>query len=520
MNFLAQIVEKKAALLTDSRPSFSVTSRKQEQDPLCPLLENVIGGILDEIDFEQKMTELVFFDEYFGSGFTNTCFDTALDGGRGDINLVGIDPRCFIFDPFVVRSYNLRSAEYLCLETIRPTDMLKEGYRSRRDDITNDFAQTEVKGDSLIAKLRLLFGFDKDNPNTKTSVIPRSIVRDWWVRDRTTRKGEELVFPNYRHIFVAGGVPVEDGDGVYVDGGHPFDMMEWGFNVDSAYGLNEVDQLTSPQIVFNKLLASMVENAILMGNGIWIGDKDALTKEEWEKLSNEPGQHVKVRTGRQLRREPGIALPSSLNGVLTMLVQGLEKLSGITEVTEGRRPGQVTSGVAIESLAIMAQTSIRLRARQIEALLTRIGPKLISRIFQYYTTDRVFQRVGKGKYGGIESYTYHRQLVREAIEAKKGNMSEALRDYTFRVQPASSLAMTKWQKGLIATQLFQMGAIDREALLEAMEYPNRDVILSRTMEKQATGEEMTGTSKGTRIPQSMLRGGHKETGLQYPQKNV
>ncbi len=892
MNFLGQIVERKAALLTDSRPTILVTSRKSKDDPLCELFQKTIEGILEEHSFEQKVTEFVMFEEYFGSAFFNTCFDSALDYGKGDIDLVTIDPRCFIFDPFVARSWNLKYGEYCCLETVRPTELLCEQHRERRDDIKADISTGTAKPDSLVHKLRQLFQFDKDSPNQKTSVIPRSIVRDWWIRDRTTMRGKTLAFPNWRHTIIAGGVPVEDGANPYLDGDLPFDMMEWGFNVDSAYGQNEVDPLENPQIMFNKLLAGILENANLMGNGIWIGDKDALSKEGWDRLSNEPGRHVQVKQGRTLRREPGVSLPAHTLQTLELLINGLEKLSGITEVTEGRKPGQVTSGVAIEcvdfetecltkrgwkhvyeleaedqlycmdeetekgiwspilqlnvqekyegpmieiknkqidalvtpnhewlvgspsggfregkfqrvktmelntnhyipslarldekeaynvcshhfaeflgwlvtegcithkyapdrkgnrqayeypevkisqgikndenckkiekclsdcrfkyntkidnsqgnniriwtlstkdsqvvkdlvrdkypgyrflsttkpsslqvlydtmlsgdgtgrdrekvdtisvvygtsdreladqfqmlatligvstsmnitpekegakhkkdcykdiikvtckqtgrvslnnlfsqneikitafngpiwcpttvtgnwfmrrngkvilsrnSLAIMAQTTIRLKARQLEGLIQRIGQKLIPRIVAYYTEDRVFNLVGGTAKGGFQQYVYERQKIREAIE-KRGKLF--FQDYTFKVIPSSSLAMTKWQKGLVATQLFQMGAIDQEALLEAIEFQGRDSVMDRMnqqknlvpldavmaiLQKTPNGQQLIqqvmqglqatggGQRKGApaKLPATLLRGAHQETGLQQPQ---
>jgi hypothetical protein len=295
--------------------------------------------------------------------------------------------------------------------------------------------------------------------------------------------------------------------------------------------------------MFNKVLASILENAILMGNGIWVGDRDALSEEGWKKLSNEPGGHVRVRPGKTLRRDTPPALPEYIMRAAEMMVNGIEKLSGITEVTEGRRPGQVTSGVAIESLAVMAQTTIRLKARQIEGLIQRMGQKLIPRIFAYYTADRIFNLVGEK--GGFQQYKYEREKIRKVI--KERGMS-AFQDYQFKVVPTSSLAMTKWQKGLVATQLFQMGAIDQEALLEAMEYQNREVIMERMagesqkipmeiiaaaikgnpdeqgivkkilMQLQKGGGKKGGGGAPEKLPANLLRGSpHKETGMQLPQ---
>jgi len=534
MNFLAEIIERKAGLLTDSRPSIMVVSRKEIDDPLCEILQKTIEGILDERNFEQKLLEFVMLEEYFGFAAFNTCFDKNLDYGDGDIDLVVVDPRSFIFDPFVTRSWNLQYGEYCCFESIQPTDLLISKY-GRKEDIKPNFNEIDLKQDSLASKIRQFFGYDKTSSNLSQSVIPRSLVRDWWVKDRQSKDGDNLKFPTWRHLIEAGGCIVEDGANPYIDGNHPFDGMDWTFNVDSAYGRNEIDYLKSPQVMFNKVLAAILENAILMGNGIWIGDRDALTKEEWERLTNEPGSIIKIKPGRVLKRDTPPALPNYMINTCELLTQGMEKLSGITEVTEGRRPGQVTSGVAIESLAIMAQTTLRLKARQLEGMLQRIGQKLISRIFAYYTTDRVFNLVGPD--AEIKSFLFEREKIRTQIK-KLGGIPEALKTYQFKVVPTSSLAMTQWQKGLMATQLFQLGLIDEEAALDALNFPGRKQIMSRMKEKKMEevglmneAASIEGDLKGEggggfgrkktpqRMPANLLRGTpHKETGMQYPTK--
>jgi hypothetical protein len=515
MNFLAQVVEKKTALLTDTKPVATVTSRQRGIDPVCEILQKVIEAIFEQVNWEQKLVEFVFLEQYFGIAAVNTCFDKSLDWGRGDIDIPILDPRTFVFDPFVTRTYNLNSGEYFCLETMRPTDYLRDKYSARADDIKPNFGASDAAdADSLMTKIRDFFR-PQGNETAATSVIPRSIVRDYWVKDRRSRKDGHLAFPGWREILVVGGCIVEDGTSPYIDGNLSFDMMEWDFNVDSAYGTNEVLKLEMPQLMFNKTLATVIENTILMGNGIWIGDNNALSKEDWERLSNEPGSHVKVRPGATLRRETGVALPAGLTQILTLLLGGIEKLSSITEVTEGRKPGQVTSGSAIESLQLAASTATRLKARQIESLIQRVGQKLIARVFQYYTEDRVFNYVGASNH--FEQYIFERAKVRETVEKHGLTMLNAFKNYQYKVVPASSLALTKWQKGLIAMQLFQAGAIDREALLEAIEYPNREEILQRTIEKQQSGEEPIRAAKGQKLPKSVLRGGNKETGMQHPQ---
>jgi hypothetical protein len=476
----------------------------------------VIEGVFEEKSWEQRLTEFIFLEQSFGVCAFNTCFDKSLDWGRGDIDVAVADPRTFVFDPFVTRSYNLNEGEYFVREAIRPTDYCRDKYHPHADDIKADFTtDDQANVDSIINKIRMFFQ-GQTSEQARQSVVPRTIVRDYWVKDRLSRKDGKIAYPTWREILVVGGKIVEDGSSPYIDGNLSYDMMDWDFNVDSAYGFNEVLKLEMPQLMFNKTLAVTIENAVLMSNGIWIGDQNALSEKEWERLSNEPGSYVKKRPGTDLRREGGVALPASITQILTLLLGGIEKLSSITEVSEGRKPGQVTSGSGLELLQVAAATAIRLKARQIESIIQRIGQKLISRIFQYYTEDRVFHFVGKDAH--FEQYIYERDKIRQAVDKVGLTMGNAFKDFQYKVVPASSLALTKWQKGLVAMQLFQAGAIDREALLEAVEYPNREEILKRTKEAQQSGDEPVRAPKGQKLPKSVLRGGHKESGMQLPQQ--
>jgi hypothetical protein len=188
-----------------------------------------------------------------------------------------------------------------------------------------------------------------------------------------------------------------------------------------------------------------------------------------------------------------------------MLAQGMRELSGDTDASGGRKPGQVSSGAGVELLQMAASTTLRLKARQVEYMIGKIGQKVLSRILQYYDDERVFNLIGDENH--YKEYVFERARLKESLDNAKVPFQDAYQFFQFKVVPASSLSMTKWQKGLIATQLFQLGAIDREALLDTIEFPNREEILARTIDKQKSGEEPARASKGMKIPKNLMRAG-------------
>jgi len=128
-------------------------------------------------------------------------------------------------------------------------------------------------------------------------------------------------------------------------------------------------------------------------------------------------------------------------------------LSGNTDTqTDPKNLAQGSS--AYEGLQAAKQVLIRLVARRFESVLERLGQKLISRILQFHTSDRIlFQQ---GPTHEWIAYTFSRQQL---LTDDKGEMrsvddrQKMYRDYKFLVTPNSSLALTRAQRTMAAMQL-------------------------------------------------------------------
>lgn len=69
-------------------------------------------------------------------------------------------------------------------------------------------------------------------------------------------------------------------------------------------------------------------------------------------------------------------------------------------------------------------------------------------------------------------------------------LSEVTYEWDIRANTDSALPSARAERGQVAADLFRLGAIDREALLEAMDFPSRHKILQRL------AAEVTGKSAG------------------------
>jgi hypothetical protein len=499
INHVKEILTRKVAMMTDVLPQVEITPNKYEELwPVCEILKNTITALWQEHDWSASLEEFLYFDQIFGTAFIETAWDSSLDWGEGDINIIVGDPRTYRIDPFIMKANKINEAEYIIHEYFRPTSLLKQQYPDKAELIKPYYDVKEEKKTSFLHKLLQTLRKTEGEPAAKFA-IERSLVKKFWIKDRTTRDGNgELLYPTGRFVKTVGDVILDDEPNLYWDGRFPFDMLDWQFDPDSAFGISEVEDLAPPFKYYNKLIALILENIILSVNTIWTGDIDALTPSEREKLlRNKPGEYIGHRPGKPILRQPPPPLPASMLDSVGYLRGILDDLSGMSEVSRGKK-GSITSGIAIESLATLGQSLIRYQARRLERLLNNIGQKLIARIFQFYTDDRLFYLSGPSK--GLEQFKYIRaQLIEPLLSVYKDELSKkvvppaeqsiyiakkAFKDFRFIVTAGSTLAMTKVQRAQLALVLRRLGIIDDEAVLDILEFPNKTEILQRKQQKE------------------------------------
>jgi hypothetical protein len=361
-------------------------------------------------------------------------------------------------------------------EELWPTAKLKDEYSKYADRFKADFGPGQSMDDGKPGlfrnMIRKMFNFDKGGIPVG---VDRTYVREFWIKDRTRGSDGMPLFPGGRHLIKANEIIIVDEPNPYWDNKCPIDLLTWHFDPDSVWSFGDVELYKSPQQILNKIIAAIVENALLINNAMWVGDFNALDPKGWDNLTNAPGAIIKKRPGAQLDRVSPPELGTTSFNVVNMLMGGLENLSSMSEAMRGQAPGSVQSGTAVESLQVAAQTTIRLMSRKLEETLNSIGCKQISRIFQFMTEDRIFHITGDG--GLMKSYHFERARL-------AGDPRNAFNDYKFMVVPGSSLSLTKWQKGTLAFQLFTAGLVPGTEVLDAYEYPNRDRLTAQVAAEQ------------------------------------
>jgi hypothetical protein len=268
------------------------------------------------------------------------------------------------------------------------------------------------------------------------------------------------------------------------------------------FGVSEVEQLESPQRIFNKLINASLEILALMGNPIWVVSTDSGVNAH--KLVNRTGLVVEKEPGSEVRREEGVQLSPTVLSLVDRLESWFNGVAGTQDVSRGEAPASVTASSAIEQLMDASRTRIKQKQRNLDATVRDLGQHYADIVLANYSKSRVY-RVTNDQTGTryfkmrIENRempdgsTRKVAITREFVEHPEAGLMMAPEDkehfisgrFDVRVNTGTSLPFAIADKEQKAYALFDRGIIDAEEVLNQIDYPNKEVILQRLNEKAA-----------------------------------
>ena len=454
-NIIKNQVRRKIGGLTEVKPQFQVRALKAMLEGSSNVLYNSSKCIFDRTSADDAIYKISMFGMTMGSAFMSEIYDPILD----DIDLSFVDPRRVWLDPAITSGTEIdRRAQYVRLDTILPLTEIRMRFPGRGMLVKPDEKVSAYSDAGSRTRLSVIASVLQAMPKVyrpgramRSGPIPRAQIREYWIIDPQLDVLGHQMFPNRRHIIRSGNVVLIDETNKYWDGGVPLDMFEWDTDYDSPWGLHEVGDLRRLQESMNRMGDSWVRNVLLGSNFRVIADVDAIDPDQWDKLDAEAGLVIRKRPNRQFEYQPpAVDAAQGIPQALQVLIQLSEMLTGVGEST--RSPAQ--GAAALEGLQMARQVLTRSVARRLESFMERIGQKLISRVFQFYTSSRILMQQGPNR--DWITYTYERQKL---LQDDKGNMRSVeerqsmYRDFRFVVTPGSSLATTRVQRTMAMLQM-------------------------------------------------------------------
>lgn len=192
---------------------------------------------------------------------------------------------------------------------------------------------------------------------------------------------------------------------------------------------------------------------------------------EKHEVTNLPGQawfpqnHIAAQFIRYLSIPN---LPSDFYKYLELLLKLVDIISGIHDVTQGRKPAGVTAATAIMALQESAQTIFRDKIRNLDTLIEERGRMWVSLAQNWYTESRMVTMSGKDMMGPEGEFASFR-----------GQDLPPSGEFTFAVVTGSTMPKSIYAQREQAIQLYQAGAVDQREILEIFDWPNREEVIQR-----------------------------------------
>lgn len=488
-NVIEEAIEQKIGKVSETRPRIRVMPAVNGLDPVAQLIQKTITSIWESRGIEYQMERVGYHGAIMGAAFGGTTWDPNLNLGKGDLDFSIRDPRSVGFDPAITAPENLDRAEYVRTQDILPLDVIRDMYPGRGALVKSDprvsfFPESPsrtVTGMIKSAASRMVSGRAS---GMKESAIKRGVVQLYWIADRrksvdddglvpciegVTRWADKgMPFPGGRRIIRSGDIILADEFNPYWDGKWDIDMLSWKVDPETAWAGDDIQPVKRLQEAVNRLGDAYTKNAILNSVVRIIVDNGALSPEESQKLSNLAAEIVYKNPGREFKYDVPPSLPAELITFITNLIGFIREKIGASEIPAQKKIPSIITGPAIEGLQLAIEVPVRTAARRIEGFLTRVGQKQISRIFQYYTSDRMLRIIGPTE----EWMQFEFQRSRLLVDAKgkprsQEDIRKAWQDFYFAVEPGSSLPITRVQRAMMKKELVDAGLLHpKEVLIE------------------------------------------------------
>jgi hypothetical protein len=500
------IVSALIGWMTDQRPGFTFiqstdpfSDHSQIMSKLAKDLETCVQATWIVNQFDGEIEKVLWDAMIYGTGFFKALWDASLTEGAGDAVMRRVDPFTMYPDPDATSTEDMNYI--LEVRNVTLTEL------ERRFPGSVAMLGDELPMDKGIDERDRLYegsnGQAKANPGGLSGESPRwgrpghandkapsasdelVTLYEAWTRDSTmwsNDEGEPHIEDRWHVTVVCGNHVLLDEDAVdlFGHGRHPYTRYTMQ-DLGDFWGISLVEHLGPLQLSINRLLAALQSHAELTGNPVFV--EDARSGIPRTKITNKPGQRLVKNQGSEV----AWLTPPAMSGEVLQLVQfylgEMERVSGLSAIVRGATPtGRNAQGV-LDSVQESAFVRVRLALRGLERTLKDTVQLVASLVVENYTEPRFVSIVGPTGSQSVASLKQQHFYI--PTDTPDGELAPMR--FQLWVQAGSMFPISRSARAQEADVLFGMGAIDEQAVLEAHDWPNRDIIIERVRGLKGSG---------------------------------
>lgn len=544
-NFLFAIVSTIAALVTDSKPKARVV-------PEFPFFNGVISEaynrnldyIWDALEVQDKLYKIEIWSLVAKLGIAEVGYKKG--EGKYGLYMDIIDPRDF----FIAPGYDdIWDAPFCGVRENVPVSVVKELFPDSDLEAEVFF---NVDKDNKAKDEELKYTDAKESfMYSKAGMI--RMYRVWMRTDEILDKEDEGVrpFPNGIMVYYTDDQYLGMKECEYSHGRAPFISLGDYYNPGMFDSIGEGDQISAITKEINLQLQAMMERAKRASDQPLLADSsqlgDAIEQIKLDRKAGKTGQIYSYDSTMSNTGRPPVVdfYPNETDATSWTIVSSfkgiIEYILGYTDMLRGETgKSERQSAVEVSILSEASSVRIRPKIRSLERFIKRLSFLFISLMQQYWIGDHwMYSKTDKGD--EYFNFSSSREAMRKMIiddetirmmeEAIEHDLADefseadhaAYKDYLrfvewaneqeynpndgvmfpfeIEVQADSSLPLDKQSKANLFLRLYAMKAVDREALLDALEIQNKDEIIKRMGKLDKLG------GMGDNIPKKPTKGG-------------
>lgn len=480
-NELRTLILSEAADLTDAQLRIYIS--KDPQNPgRDQAVERAFRAIWSREQVDLKLMYSCVWALIVGTGFLDVRWDPDGAFGLGDVAVDVYDPRHVLPDPDAIDD---RKWMYVIRESVVDIPELRRlfpqsGWRVKPDD---NWSVKEAKlnpSGSQSANYQgpmsqfgaysrnLVVGYKKARARVLDCVIRDDKVEEEIeeVVDPTTKEsikdadGSPVLrqnlkpkYPNGRRIIGANGTILFDGDNPNPGGDFGLLRVILEPALGRFWGHGFVQQTSELQLAADKLLSNVVENSVRLNNGVVISTTN--TGLDWESFAGIPAQIVQINPGSEFKIQYPPPMPADMVQAPWRMLDLQRRLLGFQDARAGMPGRGNVSPDLTETEISQAQSTTRLRARMLHNTVQRLAEMIFARMANGYLTRRPIPAVEGEEF---------KPVMWEPLEHPE--------KYAVYVDPASFAVMSKTMLRRLGLALYKLRAVDRQALLETIGWPD------------------------------------------------
>lgn len=523
------MVQEKVSLLSSNPPMPMVIRQQESQEKQVAALNELMSMVLEGNNYESTCAEAIYDVQFWNTAILRWNIDPFKPGvfaQPGKITLEKCSPEDIFFDPtckklhadymdYVIQKHEMEIGEIqhqyplaASLVSSVGDDMLSNtSVTSRNNEDYIQSPQPKMGRDNAVRrqKITVLEAWIKDsrmkfepkkNPLGKTYEerflmnADGTIVGDWVPR-----------YPNGRMIVVTSTAVLKDNPNPFSHGQIPF-VFAQGMPATTPHAAGNAMRI---MIVTRKINALIRDIMIYFKSEIkrpmYQSAGAIMDPSMQQNVPNDPSYILELMPNGRLERRPAVDVPVSVYSFLQLLQQMLDMVAGSGGVMRGQlEEGDQLSAEAVGQLQQFASSRLALEAKFFKVAAKQLFYQLmwiVRAIVKANIKVEVTLPTGTSMVVDWKSDNdvFERGDPTEIQELR------AREDYLVTVKAGTGAPGAQAQQHAAFSQLYKEGAIDREAYLDGIQFPNRQAVVKRIrgQELEDINARATGRALGVSI---------------------